>query len=166
MVRTAIFTRWLVKTDLPFLGRIDKEVFSDPWSMKDFFKVLRVPSMRIQVVGIEHRREQELVGYIVYRFRKKLFVVYRVAAIRQREGFGGLLLDCVKKKLSRERRDRIEVNVPEENLGAQLFFRESGFRWVRTDCFEGMDYYNMIYSLPSFVEQKRFGFLETNGKRR
>ncbi len=63
---------------------------------------------------------------------------------RQRQGIGSNLLDVMKRHMAESEHIReIVVNVPEENLTAQQFFRANGFRWVETIKHSAGDLYLM-----------------------
>jgi ribosomal-protein-alanine N-acetyltransferase len=76
--------------------------------------------------------EDRVVGFMIYELHKTRIHVlnFAVAPELRRMGAGSQMIAKLSAKLSTQRRSRIILEVRETNLGAQLFFRENGFRAV------------------------------------
>lgn len=76
-------------------------------------------------------------GYAIYTLHPSHFRLERIAVHRMchRSGVGKAMVERLKERCSfkNERRNAIEVDVPEINLAAQLFFQSCGFRAIGCD---------------------------------
>lgn len=127
-VRLQVDLRWMVRRDMPAVLAIENECFEYPWQDEDFIRCLR----QRNCIGMVAEAKGQIVGFMVYELHKhRLHVLnFAVAPRFQRREVGTQLLDKLKGKLSRDRRDRILLEVGETNIDAQLFLRASGFRAV------------------------------------
>lgn len=111
--------RFLIRRDMPeVLG------FSPPWQESDFLALLR----QQDCVGIvAENAAGQVVGVAIYRVRRKVIQVEAiiVAPGNRRRGVGTALIGQIQL-----RQIRVEADVPESALPAQLFFRSLGFRAV------------------------------------
>lgn len=73
----------------------------------------------------------------------RLVTVLVVSEEHRRQGIGTNLVDVMKRTMADSPCREIRVLVPETNLGAQLFYRSNGFRWVRTIS----DQYGEMYEM-------------------
>ena len=162
-----IYVRWLIKRDMPEVLRIEQQSFEHAWTEKDFLSCLR----HRNVIGMVAEQGEKVVGFMIYELHKaKLHVVKLGVAPEHRRqghcetgkrwdtvstpstgGIGTLLLRELISKLAAHRRTAITVDVRETNLGAQLFFKASGFEAVRVlrGWYEdtGEDAYRMGYCI-------------------
>src|SRR5262249_52846052 len=76
---------------------------------------------------------EKVVGFMIYELHKaKLHILnFAVHPTCRRSRVGTQMVAKLISKLSSHRRTRITLEVRETNLGAQLFFRQQGFRAVR-----------------------------------
>jgi ribosomal-protein-alanine N-acetyltransferase len=119
-------TRWMLRRDIESVLRIESAAFDYPWSEADFVRMLR----RRNCLGMAVANAGEVVGYMVYELTPTRIVLLNLAVDpnHARRGVGRKLIEKLKSKLSLSSRRRIEVEVGERNLLAQLFFRATGFR--------------------------------------
>jgi ribosomal protein S18 acetylase RimI-like enzyme len=68
---------------------------------------------------------------VVYEYLPSILTIHNLAIAPhiRRRGLGRLIVDCLRRKLSRRRR-AIETFTAESNLDAQLFFRALGFQCI------------------------------------
>jgi ribosomal-protein-alanine N-acetyltransferase len=147
--------RWMVCRDLEEVLAIEKESFDDPWFEADFIRVLR----QRNCIGMVAQTENEVVGFMVYElFINRIHLMnFSVKAECRRKGVGAQMVEKLISKLSTRRRMRIELEVVEGNLRAQLFFRSQGFRAVRIlrdFYYDGQTAYDMRYALTRKEERK------------
>ena len=141
--------RWMIRRDMPEVERIESFCFECPWQTYDFIRCLR----QSNVVGMVAEHQDRVVGFMIYELHKsRLHLLdFAVHPEFQRRGVGSQMVGKLKSKLSLERRSVIRLEVGENNLDAQLFFRDSGFRSVSVlkDFYDvpKMDAYLMQYSV-------------------
>jgi [ribosomal protein S18]-alanine N-acetyltransferase len=123
-----VHVRWMIRRDMPEVLAIEAGSFEFPWLEDDFIRSLR----QRNCIGMVAECEDRVVGFMVYELHKTRIHVlnFAVAPDMRRFGVGSQMLAKLTAKLSMQRRSRIILEVRETNLGAQLFFRENGFRAI------------------------------------
>lgn len=123
-----VHIRWMIRRDMPEVLDIEHEAFEFPWLEKDFIRCLRATHN----IGMVAEYDERVVGFMLYGLHKTRIHVlnFAVAADCRRRGVGKQMLAKLIAKLRAGRRSRILLEVRETNLGAQLFFRQNGFRAV------------------------------------
>ena len=73
---------------------------------------------------------EHVVGFMIYELHKtRLHILnFAVSAGLRHRSVGTQMIEKLVGKLSSQRRTEITLEVRETNLGAQIFFRQSGFR--------------------------------------
>lgn len=143
--------RWMVRIDFTAVPNIEKRCFEYAWTEEDFIRCLR----QRNIIGMIAEREEKVIGFMVYELLKdKLRVLnFAVDPVYRRLGVGSQMVRKLVSKLSSHRRTRINLEVRESNLAAQLFFASQGFKAIRVlpGFYEdsGEDAYRMQYR---FVE--------------
>lgn len=137
--------RWMLKRDVDEVLRIEALATRDPLSRKDLMDHLRQRNCIGMVVDNGH----EAVGYMVYLLHKSSLVLIRLAVHPdwQRSGVATQMIDRLKLKLHHHRRREIFINVPDYELGMQLFLRAQNFRAVGVARGE-VDEYRFRYVKP------------------
>jgi ribosomal protein S18 acetylase RimI-like enzyme len=111
----------------------------DPWEESQFLEN-RYAHTSAMMVG---ELDGVLIGYVVYRFLKKRFVILNltVHSDYRLRGFGRMLLDKLDDKGK-----KIVIYLHEGNLGAQKFLRAIGYRAtsVMRNHFNDGDAYRFI----------------------
>jgi len=134
-----VHIRWMIRKDFDRVLEIEKELFQFPWSEDDLDKVVT----KRNCIGKVAELNDKIVAFIIYETYTKLIHIANlgVGKAYQRRGIAKAMIDDVKVKLSPTRRNKIEVNVRESNLGGQLFLRDQGFRAVKImrDYYENKD---------------------------
>lgn len=124
----AVHHRWMIRNDMAQVLGIENANFEFPWSEDDFVRCLRQRNCIGRVA--EHR--DRVVGFNIYELHKNRLHILNIAvhAAMQRKGVGKSILDNLKSKLSKDRRNRLMLEIRESNLTAQLFFRAQGFKAI------------------------------------
>jgi ribosomal-protein-alanine N-acetyltransferase len=125
---TPVHIRWMIRRDMPEVLAIEERAFEFPWSEEDFIRCLR----QRNCIGMVAEHNERVVGFMIYELHKnRLHILnFAVAEPLRRRGIGSQMIRKLVSKLSRERRNRIMLEIRETNLPAQLFFRELGFRAI------------------------------------
>lgn len=131
--QAAVDVRWMIRRDLAAvvaIERADGDGWND-WTEDDFVAALRERNV-IGLVAEAPGPDGAIVGFIVYRLRRKSFEVVRlaVATAWRRRSIGCRLLGKLVDKLTLVRRRWIDVVVDERNLAALLFLRSLDFRAI------------------------------------
>jgi [ribosomal protein S18]-alanine N-acetyltransferase len=136
--------RWMIRPHLPAVLAIERSTFRDPWTQEDFLRVVADPLGRAQVV----ERHGQVVAYSVYRLGEQNVELLNIAVAPywRRLGLGSLLFGRLVEKVGhgRYRYGKIRLTVPDNLLGAHLFFRAHGLRCrstVRSLYGDGVDGY-------------------------
>jgi len=123
-----VHIRWMIRRDMQDVLAIESGSFEFPWSEEDFIRCLR----QRNCIGMVAEHNERVVGFMIYELHKNRLHILNFAVNEslRRRGVGSQMLKKLIGKLSRERRNRIMLEIRETNLPAQLFFRELGFRAV------------------------------------
>jgi [ribosomal protein S18]-alanine N-acetyltransferase len=141
--------RWLSARDMPEVLAIETASFKGAWTEENFRRCLDTRTG----IGMVAEQDETVVGFMIYERDKTRLHILNLAVHpqRRRQKAGAALVKKLTSKLS-TRRTQIILNVRETNLGAQLFFRQQGFRAVNLlpGHYEdtGEDAYLMTWKLP------------------
>lgn len=126
--RTSVQIRWMIRRDMPEVLVIENESFEFKWYEEEFIRALR----QRNCIGMVAEYQNEVIGFMIYELHRTMIHVlnFAVRVEWRRTGVGSKMLAKLMAKLSAQRRNRIVLEVRETNLGAQLFFRDNGFRAV------------------------------------
>lgn len=126
MAGSEIEIRWMLRRDMPQVMAIENAAFEDPWFEDDFTRSLRDRA----TMGLVAAACDRVVGFVVYRLHATRIQLLNLAVDRDflLRGIGQQMIAHLRKKLSRQRRTKIEAYVRDSNLPAHLFFRACGFR--------------------------------------
>lgn len=124
----SVCIRWMIRKDLPKVLSIENQCFPNAWTEEEFIRVLR----QRNCIGMVAERDGAVVGYMIYELHKSRLQVinFAVDPLWQREKIGTAMVEKLISKLSKDRRNRVILEVSEKNLPAQLFFRAIGFRAI------------------------------------
>lgn len=116
--------RWLIRRDMDEVVGIDES--NGDYDTED--AILKRLG-RTDTIGIVYDDGTGIVGYSVYQLGQAWIKIQLLAVGEddKRQGIGSELLECIKNKLSPDRRKWIRIAVDEYNLAAQLFLRSNGF---------------------------------------
>ena len=120
--------RWMIRRDMREVLDIESASFEFPWLEEDFLRCLR----QRNCIGMVSEHEDRVAGFMIYELHKtRLHILnFAVAPSFRRRRIGSQMVVKLIGKLSSQRRTRIQLEVRETNLPAQLFFRHCGFRAV------------------------------------
>ena len=123
-----VHMRWMIRRDMAEVLQIEQENFEFAWEDEDFVRCLR----QRNCIGMVAEYDNRVAGFMIYELHRTRIHVINFAVARQcqRQGVGSQMIAKLIAKLSPQRRSRVVLEVRETNLGAQLFFRENGFRAV------------------------------------
>lgn len=123
-----LWVRFMIKRDMPEVLGIEARSFANPWSERDFLRVLRIRNC----VGLVLEDGQAVLGYVVYELSTTTVTILNLAVApdRRRLGVGTALVGNLVAKLKSRGREEILAEVRERNLAGQLFFRAAGFSCV------------------------------------
>jgi len=123
-----VHIRWMIRRDMSEVLEIERQSFEFPWSEEDFLRCLR----QRNCIGMVAEHEDRLAGFMIYELHRARLHVLNFAVSRElrRHRIGAQMVFKLMSKLSSQRRTRIQLEVRETNLAAQLFFRHCGFRAV------------------------------------
>ena len=144
-----VHIRWMIRRDMPEVLQTEQDSFEYSWTEEDFLRCLR----QRNCIGMVAEQGEKVVGFMIYELHKaKLHILnFAVHPSYRRSHVGMQMVAKLISKLSSHRRTRITLEVRETNLGAQLFFRQQGFRAVRVmRCYyedSGEDAFLMQYRL-------------------
>ncbi len=126
--QTPVHIRWMIRRDMPEVLAIEEAAFEFPWSEDDFVRCLR----QRNCIGMVAEHHERVVGFMIYELHKNRLHIMNFAVGDQvrRRGIGTQMVRKLVGKLSPQRRSRILLEIRETNLGAQLFFRDLGFRAI------------------------------------
>jgi ribosomal protein S18 acetylase RimI-like enzyme len=84
---------------------------------------------RIDVICSVAEVNESIAGFVIYSLARDHIHLLRIAVSRQwrSKGVGSAMVDRLISKLQPGRRNRIVLQVNEENLESQMFFRHCGF---------------------------------------
>ncbi len=125
-----VHVRWMIRRDMPEVLAIESKSFEFPWNEEDFLHNLR----QRNCIGMVADVDDKVAGYMVYELGKHRLRLDNIAVDPEmrREEIGTQLVEKLAGKLSRQRRNHLQLAVREGNLPAQQFFRECGFWAVNT----------------------------------
>jgi ribosomal-protein-alanine N-acetyltransferase len=146
-----IHVRWMIRRDMAEVSTIEHEAFEFPWSEEGFTRCLR----QRNCIGMVAELADSVVAFMIYELHRSRLHVLNFAVLRshRRLGIGTQMMEKLIGKLTPDRRGRIQLEVRETNLAAQLFFRSLGFRatTVLKDFYQDSteDAYLMQYALDA-----------------
>lgn len=131
MTTVAIDCRIISTTQLAEIMRIENASYPEPWSADEMRQLLAAPGY----FGTGAFEGSRLIGYAVWATVNGKLILHNIAVDpeRRRLGAGRAIIEFLKAKvLQTKSRKRIELIVSELNLGVLVFFRATGFKWIKT----------------------------------
>ncbi len=148
-VETRVHIRWMIRRDLESVLDVDRRSFLESWGEADYLTQLRRRDLICMVAETVPfgaiADDCSVMAFLLYELHAKRFHFTRLAVhpAYRRQRVGKQLVAKMADKLSTYRRKSLTVEVPDDNLGAQLFFRSQGFRAVRVIRGDDGDAYRM-----------------------
>jgi ribosomal-protein-alanine N-acetyltransferase len=124
--KQSVHIRWLIRRDLLAVLEIEAASFEYPWTEEEFINCLR----QRDCIGMVAEYAERVVGFMIYDLQPTSIHVlsFAVHPDFRRKSVGSALMDKLFSKLAYQRRRRIQLEVRETNLSAQLFLKQLGFR--------------------------------------
>lgn len=122
----SVYIRWMIRRDMPEVLAIENSSFEYPWDEEDFIRCLR----QRNCIGMVAEHNETVVGYMIYELYANRIHLLNIAVHPDYrfKGIGKNIIEKLVSKLSPQRRSKIEAEVRESNLDAQLFFKKMKFR--------------------------------------
>jgi len=141
--------RLMAPGDLRQVLRIEANSFAHPWSERDFVEHLESSNS----VALVAEGRGPILGYVVYGIGTACIRLHSCVVRREfrRRGIGSRMVASLASLAAERESAGIVTKVPERNVGAQLFFRQCGFRAVRIlrgYLMDEQDAYVMEFHLP------------------
>jgi len=141
--------RWLIRRDMPEVLNIERHSSMSPWTSDQFVTSLKLRNC----IGIVAELDGQIVGFMLYLLEKDhLYVInFAVHEDHRRTGVWRQMCERLIAKLAQQRRQYIDVLIPERNVACQLCLASFGFSVVRTEkpSFSDCDEYLMRYAVAS-----------------
>ena len=120
-----VHIRWMKHGDMPEVLAVESASFDFPWREENFIRCL----MQRNCVGMVAEHNDRVVGYMIYALYKSRIHLLNLAVAEEYRlrGVGWQMMAKMIAKLSLKRRRLLLLEVGENNLPAQLFFRRLGF---------------------------------------
>jgi ribosomal-protein-alanine N-acetyltransferase len=117
--------RWVLDFDLDRLVEIERSSFVHPWDKCDFIRAKRHKDNVLLVCDMD---EEGVLGYILYNYDRKRFLVLRMAVAPgvRRRGIGSRLATCMKFKSDYTGKS-VYIYVYDDELWVHQFLRSCGF---------------------------------------
>jgi len=112
--------------DIPEILKIEREVFSDPWSFYSFLFELNYPFNYFVVLEME----KEIIGYMIAGEYEESYHLKNLAIKKEKQGkgYGKFLLNNLIKKAKKEYKKFIFLEVRVSNKRAIKFYEKMGFK--------------------------------------
>lgn len=126
-----VTVRKSTRADLLSVYRIERAVFSDPWSYDAFERMLSKPAFLVA------ERNSAVVGYVVAdvtpNFGRDIGHIKDIAVRpdEQGRGIGGRLLRTALSRLRMQNASIVKLEVRESNERARSLYRSHGFETIR-----------------------------------
>jgi len=155
--------RKLEPRDCPAITEIEKASFRDPWTREDFALALA----RSDILAYVYAPSREVLAYLILQVEDPNLHIMNLG-VHPDHRRQGIALKCLRfaERLARQRgAHRLDLEVQESNLPAQLLYRKAGYRAIRilrnyySDTQE--DGYRMVRSLvkPASAASRLKGIL-------
>lgn len=124
---TTVLIRWMIRRDFQEVLSIEEKSFEFPWTEDD---IVRCLCQRNNIGIIAETKKEEVVGLMIYELYKTKLHLVRIAVHPdwRRQKIGTQMVEKLVSRLSLQKRRRITIEIQEDNLSAQLFFRQCGFK--------------------------------------
>lgn len=117
-----------IKKDIPIVAQLERELYPQPWSQKDFGEILAQEAFWFWVA----KKENAIVGYLVCQVVGSEAEIHNIAVAKtdQREGIGKTLLQKLIGDLKEKNVSEIFLMVRVSNLPAQKLYESFGFKKI------------------------------------
>jgi len=141
--------RWMMRRDIPEVLEVENETSANPLTREGLLCHLR----RRNCIGMVEEVDDEIRGFMLYELHRTSLAILKLSVHpnHQRTGVAKSMIRRLKDKLTQQRRRAIDIEIHEENMEAQRFLKEMGFRayHVQRDYYDdGRSAYYFRYALP------------------
>ena len=121
--------RWMTQPDLKNVLKIEDQAFPYPWDQDDFEICLR----KKNTVGVVMLKEKEVIGYMIFEFKKTMYTVVSLAVSpdHQKNGYGKKLIEYLKQSIRSSKdgpKNKITLVVSDQNLNCHKFLKAISFK--------------------------------------
>lgn len=134
--------RWMEQKDIPEVVSIQKE-FESNYTENDAKKFAKKKASICAVVELDER----IVGFAFYEIKGISKIKINELCVRtehRRKGVGTFLINSLISKLN-QKRNKIEVEISEYNLIAQLFLKNKNFKVTEIQDQDNFSIYKFVY---------------------
>lgn len=120
----SFFPRWATQRDVPWIALNERLCLKNPMDESDVRSEMKKPKVSYYIL----ESNGEPVGHIGYLRERDRYVVTTLCVTPEKRnmGIGRGLLETLFGRLRLGMREKVLINVEEDNLGAQLFLRSVG----------------------------------------
>lgn len=142
--------KWIDRKDINDIVNIENISSNSPWSKKDLITFFRQSTS----IGYVATLNEKVVGYILYQSRSKKIKILNVTVDPncRRKKIGSSLVSYLISKLGLSK-NKLEICVPEENLGMHLFLKSNKFKAVCIESDNESNYYKFNYCKSKVLEE-------------
>ncbi len=117
------------QADCKSVTEIEAASFRDPWTQEDFEVALK----RNDILAYVYTSPQQVLAYMIFQVDGSSLHIMNLA-VHPKQRRQGIALECLRfaeRLARREGSRRIDLEVQESNLAAQLLYRKAGYRATR-----------------------------------
>ena len=132
--QSSAYIRWMIRRDMQAALSISVNT-SVRWVEEEFLGALR----QRNCIGMVAELDEKVVGYFVYQLYKNRIEIlnFAVDVEHRKRGIGQRMIDKLKSKLHHQRRNKIIIDVPEDQIETLYYFSKRGF--IATELVRGRD---------------------------
>lgn len=146
---------YMARQDAERVAEIEAACFPNPWDAETILDFISAKYRWIRVA----MNAEKIVGHIAWRYHEGAVEICGVAVdpAYRRIGLGCELVESVKSSATVARK-RIIIDLHEENLSGQLFFKKCGFIAtvvMREKCNDGRDVFRLEWSYANSLPKAK-----------
>ena len=139
--------RFMSRRDIKQVLEIENESYPDAATENDFLSCMEQGDCH----GIVAESKRDLLGYCLFeKLKQETHIIsFAVRYEARRNTIGRQMIDRLKSTAPHVGRGRISIEVPEDNLQGQQFFRSQGFAAIKIQ----RDYYDIDPGADAYLMQ-------------
>lgn len=143
--------RYMNNADLKQVLVIEEDSFDYPWDQDEFISVMKKSSVSSHILELNER----VIAYYIYDLQKTKIEILNIAVDKpyRRKGVASQIVNNITDRLDLFNLKYVSITVAEHNLLAQLFFKNCGFKYIKTFTNHYEDYVGDAYFM-SFKKSK------------
>lgn len=142
--------RWMEQEDLEKIVQIQKEIEPEYTELQ----VRKFAKKKSSICAVAEFEDQ-IVGFVFYEIKGVSKIKIQQLSVKsdfRKNGVGTFLIDSLISKLN-HRRNKIEIEISEYNLVAQLFLKKNNFKVVEIFNEGGISDYKFVYDSKNISEE-------------